>query len=361
MSNPSARPGRDSSSNVIGSAGNGGCGSGTPLTLLGIDIGGTKRVLAVGDHTSRIFARARHPMRFSGDWRRDLAGVIEEARGLLREASERGGAGRDPLEAIGVATPGPVDLASGILRNPPNLPGWRDVPLVEVLADAFRVPVYIENDANAAALAEHRFGAGLGARDLIYLTMSTGVGGGVICGGQLIRGARGFAGELGHIPVVPSGLRCHCGLRGCLEAYVGGQAWAKRLRRVARPTGRLIELAGGQRSKIGPEVLLLAAREGDAFARAELARWLDHLASGLVPLVMAFDPECIVLGTIAVAAGEALCFEPLRQRVSTRLWPHQAERLRIVPASLGDALPEQAALAVAGAVGQAGATVAAGS
>ena len=96
------------------------------MTLLGIDIGGSKRVLAVGDHTSRIFARERHPMRFSGDWRRDLAGIIGEARDLVREASE---AGRGPLEAVGVSAPGPVELRSGILRNPPNLPGWRDVPL----------------------------------------------------------------------------------------------------------------------------------------------------------------------------------------------------------------------------------------
>ena len=322
-------------------------GAGTEgLTLLGIDIGGTKRVLAVGDHTSAIRARVRSPMRFSGDWRRDLDDLIAEARGLLREA---GGAEAGSLEAIGVAAPGPVDLRSGVLRNPPNLPGWRDVPIAQVLGEAFGVPVRVENDANAAALAEHRFGAGRGARHLIYLTMSTGVGGGVISDDRLVRGANGFAGELGHVPIVRGGLRCACGLRGCLEAYVGGNAWAKRLRRRAPDTSRVVEGAGGDRSKIGPELLIAAARTGDAFACAELARWLDCLAAGLVPLVMAFDPERIVLGTIAVAAGEALCFAPLRERVAALVWPHQAERLEIVPAALGDALPEQAALAVAGA------------
>ena len=314
------------------------------LTLLGIDIGGTKRVLAVGDHNSTIRARTRQPMRFSGDWRRDLEGLIAEARALLETA---GGAG--PLEAIGVAAPGPVDLASGVLRNPPNLPGWRDVPLGRVLGEAFGVPIRVENDANAAALAEHRFGAGRGARDLIYLTMSTGVGGGVICAGRLVHGSSGFAGELGHVPIARGGPRCACGLRGCLEAHVGGNAWAKRLRRVAPATSRVVALAGGDRRRIGPESLLAAAREGDAFAVDELARWIDHLAAGIVPLVMAFDPERIVLGTIAVAAGDALCFAPLRAKVASRLWPHQAERLEIVPASLGDALPEQAALAAAGA------------
>lgn len=314
------------------------------MALLGFDIGGTKCVLVVADHTSRIFARSRIPMAFSGDWRVDLERLVESARALLREAPLSG-----PLERVGVAAPGPVDLRSGVLLNPPNLPGWRDVPLRSVLAEAFGVPVQIENDANAAALAEHRFGAGRGVRDMVHLTMSTGVGGGVICNGELVRGASGFAGELGHLPIVRGGRRCACGLRGCLEAYVGGHAWARRLRRVAPQTSRVVQRAAAERAPIGPEHLLAAARDGDAFARGELERWLDHLALGIVPLVMAFDPERIVLGTIAVAAGDALCFAPLRERVAARLWPHQAARLAIVPAELGDALPERAALAVAAA------------
>ena len=316
------------------------------MTLLGIDIGGSKRVLAVGDHNSGVFARRRHPMRFSGDWREDLRVVIGEARDLLNEVER---AGQGSLEAIGVAAPGPVERRTGVLRNPPNLPGWRDVPLAQVLEEAFGVPVRVENDANAAALAEHRFGAGRGCRDMIYLTMSTGVGGGVISDGRLVHGANGFAGELGHIPIVRNGRRCHCGLRGCLEAYVGGQAWSNPLRRRVPTSSRIFEMVAGDRSRIGPEMLLAAVREGDPFAREELSRWLDHLALGIVPLVMAFDPERIVLGTIAVAAGEALCFEPLHERVAARIWGEQAERLAIVPALLGDALPEQSALAVAGA------------
>ncbi len=316
------------------------------MTLLGIDIGGSKRVLAVGDHSSGVFARRRHPMRFSGDWREDLRVVIDEARDLLSEVER---AGQGPLEAIGVAAPGPVERRTGVLRNPPNLPGWRDVPLAQVLEEAFGVPVRVENDANAAALAEHRFGAGRGCQDMVYLTMSTGVGGGVISDGRLVHGANGFAGELGHIPIVRNGRRCHCRLRGCLEAYVGGQAWSNQLRRHVPTSSRIFEWVEGDRSRIGPEMLLAAAREGDPFATEELSRWLDHLALGIVPLVMAFDPERIVLGTIAVAAGEALCFEPLRERVAARIWGEQAERLAIVPSLLGEALPEQAALAVAGA------------
>ncbi|MBY0400035.1 ROK family protein [Myxococcota bacterium] len=316
------------------------------MSLLGLDIGGTKRVLVVGDHTARPLVRRRAAMRFCGEWRADLDAIVADARDLLEEARA---AGAGPLEAIGVAAPGPVDRLAGVLHNPPNLPGWRDVPLGPILGRAFGVPVRVENDANAAALAEYRFGAGRGSTDLVYLTMSTGVGGGVVAGGRLVVGAHGFAGELGHVPIVRGGLRCHCGLRGCLEAYVGGQAWAKRLRRVVPETSRVFALAGGERGRIGSEALLAAAREGDDFARAELARWLDFLAFGIAGIVMTFDPERIVLGTIAVAAGDSLCFAPLRERVGRLVWPGQAARLQILPALLGEALPEQAALAVAGA------------
>lgn len=342
----------DSSDIVIGwSPRSGTIGTGDGMSLLGLDIGGTKRVLVVGDHTARPLARRRTAMRFSGSWRGDLDAIVEEARDLLAEARA---AGAGPLEAVGVAAPGPVDRRTGVLINPPNLPGWRDVPLADRLGEAFGVPVRVENDANAAALAEHRFGAGRGASDLVYLTMSTGVGGGIVCDGRLVVGAHGFAGELGHLPIVRGGLRCECGLRGCLEAYVGGRAWAKRLRRVTPAESRVLALVDGERARLGSEALLGAAREGDAFALAELARWLDFLALGIASIAMAFDPERIVLGTIAVAAGETLCFAPLRERVARLLWPGQAERLAIVPAALGAALPEQAALAVAGAGDSAG-------
>jgi glucokinase len=314
------------------------------LTLLGIEIGGTKRVLVVGDHTSGPLARERRPMRCSGDWEADLDAIVVGARALLRSAEA---AGQGALEAIGVAAPGPVDRRTGVLRNPPNLPGWRDVPLAERLEAAFGVPVRVENDANAAALAEHRFGAGRGTADLVFLTMSTGIGGGVLSCGKLVTGAQGFAGELGHIAVVPNGRRCACGLRGCLEAYCGGQALTTWLRRNTPTSSRIFERAEGARARIGPELWLESLREGDAFAAEVLSSWLDRLAIGIASIVMAFDPERIVLGTIAVAAGEALCFAPLRERVGARLWPAQRAALSIVPGALGETLPEHAALAVA--------------
>ncbi len=320
------------------------------MAFLGIDIGGTKLVLAVGDREGTPIVSSRRAMHLSGDWRVDLDLLARDARALLTEAGIGGiggDVGADPLERVGVSVPGPADPMRGVLLNPPNLPNWHDVPIAAALEEALGVEVRIENDANAAALAEASFGAGRGVSNLVYLTMSTGVGGGVISDGRLVRGAFGSAGEPGHLPIEFPGLACACGLSGCLEAYVGGNAWRDRLRREVPARSRVVELAGGDSGAVLPEHLVAAAREGDAFACEAFARWLDHLARGLIPIVMLLEPQRIILGTIAVAAGEALCFAPLRARLESSLWPHQTERLEIVPAALGDDLPARAGLAVA--------------
>ena len=143
--------------------------------------------------------------------------------------------------ALGVSSPGPLSVREGRVIETPNLEGWRDVPIVAHLSEALGVPVRLDNDANAAALAEWRFGAGQGTRHLIYLTMSTGLGAGLILDGRLYRGASDQAGEVGHMPVVPGGRRCNCGQRGCLEAYTGGAALADIIRE---------EIAAGERSEM---------------------------------------------------------------------------------------------------------------
>ena len=227
------------------------------MTLLGIDIGGTKTVLAVANSQGETLLTRRFPTPLSGDWQRDLEALIESARSLLGEA---GGSGEGGLERIGVSVPGPTDPFRGVLLNPPNLPGWRDVPVAERLSRAFGAETRVENDANAAVLAESRFGAGQGVSNLVLLTMSTGVGGGVISGGRLVRGAFGGAGEPGHMPIEEGGRRCACGLDGCLEAYVGGQAWRDRLRETLSPTGRVVALAGGERQAVEPRHVVAAAR-----------------------------------------------------------------------------------------------------
>ncbi len=314
---------------------------------LGIDIGGTKVAFALGREDGEIVARWRRPSEPSGSSASDLRRMAEDARRLLKQAE----VSLDQIEAVGVSVPGPLDRERGVVLHPPNLMGWGAVPVRDTLARELGCPVMLENDANAAALAEWRFGAGRaveGARadarqHLDYLTMSTGVGAGLVLGGRIHRGRQGLAGEVGHAPVEWDGLPCACGQRGCLEAYVGGAAWAKRLRAEAPCESAVVALAGG-RENATPEHVVRAAREGDAYALAEFDRFNHYLARAIVQLIFSLAPDTIVLGTIAVAAGEDLCFAPLREKVDALLWRHQRGQCAIVPAALGDDLPYLAAL-----------------
>lgn len=310
--------------------------------LIGIDVGGTKVALAVADDTGLILARTQRPTAPSGQPRSDVDRLVAEARALMAGQGDAAGG----LRAVGVSVPGPVDRATGTVHSPPNLPSWDAVPVGDWLADALGAPVRVENDANAAALAEWRFGAGRGVQDMVLLTMSTGIGGGLILGGRLYAGAVGTAGELGHIAVEPGGELCACGLRGCLEAYAGGAAWARRLRAITPEGGRVFDLAGG-RDGITPRQVVQAAHEGDGFALGELERFNDYVARAIANVVMMLSPQRIVLGTIARAAGEALCLQPVRERVSRWVWAHQAPGLQIVAAELGDELPYRAGVGVA--------------
>jgi glucokinase len=312
--------------------------------LLGIDIGGSKVALALGEAAGTLVARRRRPLAPSGSAFEDVAALVEDCRALLAEARVR----PETLERVGVSLPGPLDPTGRRVLGPPNLPGWDDVPIADWLERAFGRPVRLENDANAAALAEWQHGAGRGCANLVYLTMSTGVGGGIVVDGQLYRGARRQAGEIGHMPVEWDGEPCACGMRGCLEAYVGGAAWTRRLRACAPADSAVTRLAGG-RDAVAPEHVVTAAGQGDAFALAELARFNDYLARGITLTAFVLEPERVILGTIPTAAGEALCLEPVRRRVRTRLWPGIADGLEIVSAALGEELPYRAGLAAAGA------------
>lgn len=312
---------------------------------LGIDIGGTKIALALAESArspADLRAHARHPSPATGDVERDLAAIVGFADALLDEA----GLARSDLDAIGLSVPGPLDRPAGLVVRPPNLPGWASVPIRDHFARAFGCRVELENDANAAALAEWKMGVGQGSHDFVYLTMSTGVGGGIILGDRLHRGRIGSAGELGHVPLVPGGERCACGQRGCLEAYVGGAAWTKRLRRTA-PDASLVTRLAGDAASITTHHLLEAARRADAFALAELETFNTHLAHAIAWLAYVLAPEVVALGTIVAAAGDELVLDPVRARVREAVWPHQAPYMRIEAATLGDALADWAGLVVA--------------
>ncbi len=311
--------------------------------LLGIDIGGTKAVVALGHANGEILAESRREHWTSGAWPTDLERLEAQSRELLRSAGVR----EDELDGLGLSAPGPLNPETGIVVEAPNLPGWRQVPVAERIGAAFGVPCRLENDANAAALAEWTFGAGRGSAHMLYLTMSTGVGGGLILNGELYRGAHFAAGEVGHIPIVPGGRTCSCGLRGCLEAYTSGAGIAARIREdiaAGRAPG-MLERAGGDPDRVSARLWVEALRAGDAYARALKDDFVEHLAQGLAGLVIGLDPECIVLGTI-IERNPDLFLDDLRDRVSERIWPVLRD-VRIEAGALGPKLPAYAALCAA--------------
>jgi glucokinase len=316
-------------------------GEGAPL-LLGLDLGGTKVAWAAGDASGGVRTHGRRDTEPSGDPRRDVARLADDLRALTAEIGED----LARVTLVGVSVPGPFDADTGTVLHPPNLPGWDEVPIRTWLEEALDLPIFLENDANAAALAEWRFGAAQGARHALYLTMSTGVGGGLILDRKLYRGVHGAAGEVGHIQLEWDGELCGCGLRGCAEAYLGGARWAERLARTAPPGGRVAELAGGAEYAT-PKQVVLAAHEGDAFALGEMRRFNHYLARLLSTLAFTLAPEVIVLGTIVAAAGDALCLNPVREQLADQTWAAVSDDLRIVPSALGKELPAHAALAAA--------------
>jgi glucokinase len=258
-------------------------------SVVGIDLGGTKILSVCLDDSLEVVGR---------DYRE--TGASDGPEAVIRRMTEsaRAAAGARPVAAAGISTPGPVNLKRGVVTTPPNLPGWRDVALADLISRNLGVPAWIENDANAAALAEHRLGAGRGSQHMILLTIGTGIGGGLILDGRLYHGASGGAGEIGHMLVEPGGRLCGCGVRGHLEAMASGSALDAAARHIAaaEPEGMVAVTARRENSEPNARILDDAAEAGDASARAAIERAGRYLGIGLTNLVNVFNPEVIVVG-----------------------------------------------------------------
>ena len=261
----------------------------------------------------------------------------EAVLGRLVEAIESQYPDRHHDLRIGIASPGPLNPMEGIILMAPNLNGWRDVPLRDRVQDRFGVPVFIGNDANLAALGEWRFGAGRGTRHMIYLTLSTGIGGGVIVDGRLLLGWRGLAAELGHLTLDTQGPLCGCGQKGHAEALAAGPAIARRaIERLhsGEPSSLASELK--RHGTLTAKQVGDAARHGDNLAIqtiAEAGAWIGLL---LADLAHAFNPQIFVLGGGVSQIG-ALLFDPIERSLERHVMdPAYIEGLRILPAELGD-------------------------
>jgi glucokinase len=315
------------------------------MHLLGIDIGGTKTAACVGTNDGEVLASQRISMSAS-DSIEDYCGRLEEACSLALSES---GTNIESVQAIGISAPGPLDPRTGILISPPNNPGWHNVPIVTLVQKLFDKPVYLENDANAAALAEYWFGDYHGTQNMAYLTFSTGMGAGIIANGRLIQGANAMAGEIGHHTLDPNGPKCACGRFGCMEAYVGGRTVTERIRErvtTANISTSMLELAAGDPAKIDHRMFAQATRDGDAFAVAAWDEMIEHLAMGVGNLIMILNPELILLGTIAVHEGD-LVMKPLMEKIRKYTWSWSLDACRIAPSTLGPRLANLAALAAA--------------
>jgi glucokinase len=288
---------------------------------IGMDIGGTKIAGGVVDPQGRVVAltRADTP---AYDITRTRGVIID----MIREL-----AAVHPVTAVGIGAAGWIDTTRDSIRFAPHL-AWRDEPLRDQLAAVVGLPVVVENDANAAAWAEFTFGAGSTVDDsMVLVAIGTGIGGGLVLGGRLVRGAHGFAGEPGHQVAVPDGLACSCGRRGCLEQYASGEALVRYARSgaAAQPSAAagLLELAGDAEHITGP-LVTTAARAGDKVARDafdQVGRWLGI---GLADLVHMLDPQLLVIGGGVVEAGELL-LAPARE--SFRLALGERGRLPVAP------------------------------
>lgn len=316
--------------------------------VVGIDIGGTKLATVVADKTGHILGKVRKPTH-SEKGPEYAIGLLFD---MVREVVSQVGLEQTSISAIGVSCGGPLDTKTGIVYSPPNLPGWDALPLKALLESEFQVPVIIENDANASALAEFRFGGGRGYSAVLYMTMSTGIGGGIVIDGQVYHGANDSAGEVGHQILLPNGPRCGCGKRGCLEALCSGPAIARRAqaalqkqRKGGKSPTALLTLADGRIEAIKSEHVLAAARTGDALALELVQETAYYMGWGIANLVNILNPDIVLLGTIAVAAGDLL-LDPIRETVSNFAMTRPAEAVHIAPAQLGDALGDLAAVAL---------------
>ena len=278
---------------------------------IGVDVGGTKVAAGVVDEDGTILARTRRPTPSSspGDVEETIAALVKELR-----------ADHD-VEAVGIGAAGFIDADRSRVLFAPNL-AWRDEPLRDEVSKRIGLPVVVENDANAAAWAEHRFGAGRGSADLVCVTVGTGIGGGLVLGGALYRGRYGIGAEFGHMQVIPDGRRCGCGQRGCWEQYCSGRALLHEAREIAdvQPAygARLLELGQGRPEGIEAPEVTTAAREGDPAALACFAEVGGWLGQGLADLAALLDPEAFVVGGGVADAGDLL-LDPARETFARKL------------------------------------------
>jgi glucokinase len=297
--------------------------------FVGVDVGGTKVAAGLVNSNGEILWHTRVPMISNSSPEEGLNAVLSAISQTTSQSA-------NAITGIGICAPGPLDPRSGVILNPPNVPCWRNFPLAEAVRKVQSVPVKVDNDANAAALAEARWGAARGHTNVFYATIGTGIGTGIVFDGKIYHGRTGSAGEGGHVSIDYRGPACRCGKPGCIEILASGTAIASRARDEIREGRKssMLEFAGGDLEAITGEVVGKASETGDPLAREILSDTIEMLALWLSNMVDLFDPEIIVIGGGAAAMLRPF-FVQLRQRVPKYAVNPWASEVPIVEARYG--------------------------
>jgi glucokinase len=304
------------------------------LAYAGIDIGGTSIKYGLVDRKGKILYRDQRPTMAEKGAEPLMHLVANVAEGLLYHAAEE----EYEVRWLGVGTPGAVDGKTGRVIGPsPNIDGWQGMAIGEILSERLNMPVWVDNDVNAVALAECRFGAAVGYKSLVCVALGTGVGGGIVLDGRLWRGSNHSAGEIGHLSINPDGPRCRCGANGCIEAYCSSTAIIERAN--AKLTNGLTpvfeEVLEGRLKSLNIKKLFTAARKGDPVASEVIRETAEYLAIGLAGVVNLLNPDIVVIGG-GVADGGAGFVETVAAQIRKRAFSSSTENLRVAGATLGN-------------------------
>lgn len=311
--------------------------------VLGYDIGGTKIGIGLCSSDGKIYGSDRLDNKDT-----DPAVVLPRLAEIGQKLITAAGFTNNMVKGIGISSPSPSDVPNGIIVSPPNNPHWRNVHIKKYLSEALGIEGFFDNDANAGVLAEWFYGAGIGGKNIIYLTMSTGVGGGIVANGHLIQGQNFYAGEIGHVVLDINGPQCNCGLHGCYEVFCGGRALAQRMQRelAGQPNHPIIQFAGGKITDVDVVALVKAVKTGDSYAVQLWDEMCLRNAQAFGALINTLNPEKIILGTIAWSTGD-LFFEPVKRYLPRFCWEQPLSACEIVPCGLKHDLGFYAGAAVA--------------
>lgn len=301
---------------------------------IGIDVGGTNVKIALVDDNGKIIYSNSVPTYAKMGYEYTVNNIKQAIRDLMKETNTT----TSDIEGIGFDFPGQVDCKTGVVKLAPNIPGWVNVPIAQMIEDEFHIPTRIDNDVRCAALGELKFGAGRGCENFICITVGTGIGSGIVINGKVVRGATNAAGELGHIKLqMNGGPICGCGDTGCLEAFASGPAIVAMAQDYIKggKSTKFREMAAAEGGEITPYMVAKAAEEGDPVAKRIFEIVGEYIGIGLTSVINLLNPERVIIGGGVAESGELL-LAPIRKTIKERAMVVAGNAVEIVPAQLGN-------------------------